>query len=151
MTCSNQFLQRSIYSGRRANAPNSGSYSGRFGDAQLQFVRNLLKHVPREHLVVVSMHIPLVSHHDGSNPADTTVDRRALLELLSNRLHTLSLSGHMHTTEHHYLGAEAGFLGPTPHHRQKCWPAAGHDLWTASWSRNILVADRHANGISDSG
>jgi hypothetical protein len=100
------------YAGRQANASSSGSYSGRFGDAQLQFVRNLLKHVPREHLVVVSMHIPLVSHHDGSNPADTTVDRRALLELLSNRLHTLSLSGHMHTTEHHYLGAEAVFRVP---------------------------------------
>lgn len=128
------------YAGRRAGGAN-GNYAGRFGDTQLQFVGNLLRHVPREHLVVVSMHIPLVSHHGDSNPADTTVDRQALLELLSDRPHTLSLSGHMHTTEHHYLGADAGFSGPAPHHHHVLTAASGSWWCGPRDSRGIPCAD----------
>ena len=129
------------YAGRQANSSGNGSYAGRFGDGQLQFVRNLLKHVPREHLVVVSMHIPLASHDHGSNPADSTVDRQALLQLLSDRPHTLSLSGHMHTTEHHYLGAETGFSGPEPHHHHVLTAASGSWWCGPRDRRGIPCAD----------
>ena len=128
------------YAGRRADGSN-GSYSGKFGDTQLQFVSNLLKHVPREHLIVVSMHIPLVSQHGDASPADSTADRRALLELLSGRPHTLSLSGHMHTTEHHYLGAEAGFSGAAPHHHHVLTAASGSWWCGPRDRRGIPCAD----------
>lgn len=128
------------YAGRRADGSN-GRYSGLFGDTQLRFVSNLLKHVPREHLIVVSMHIPLVSQHGDANPADSTTDRRALLELLSGRPHTLSLSGHMHTTEHHYLGAEAGFSGPTLHHHHVLTAASGSWWCGPRDRRGIPCAD----------
>ena len=94
-----------------AGVSRNGKLFGGFGERQLQFVSNLLKHIRRDHLIVVSMHIPLVSHHDDANPADNTPDRRALLELLSGRPHTVRLAGHMHTTEHHYLGAEKDLPG----------------------------------------
>ena len=130
------------YAGRHANASGNGSYAGRFGDIQLQFVRNLLQHVPHDHLVVVSMHIPLIaSHHHGPTPADTTVDRRALLQLLSGRPHTLSLSGHMHTTEHHYLGADAGFAGPRSHHHHILTAASGSWWCGPHDRRGIPCAD----------
>jgi hypothetical protein len=80
------------YSGRGPRAPEGGRYAGRIGPTQLQFVRNLLAHVPADHLIVVSMHIPLVANQGDIAPGDHTVDRRALLELLSQRPHTLSLS-----------------------------------------------------------
>ena len=52
------------------------------------------------------------SRLDPNNPADTTADTRALLALLADRPHTVSFAGHLHATEHHYLGEEAGFRGP---------------------------------------
>jgi hypothetical protein len=113
------------YSGRGPQAPDGGRYAGRIGVAQLKFVRNLLAQVPREHLIVVSMHIPLVAKQGDTAPGDHTADRRALLALLSERPHTLSLSGHMHTTEHHYLGADMGFAGVEPHHHHVLTAACG--------------------------
>ena len=129
------------YFGFNPGAPHSGRYWGRIGDSQLRFVRGVLAHVPREHLVVVSMHIPLVSHQDGTNPSDNTLDRRALLELLSGRPHTLNLSGHMHTTEHHYLGLEAGFEGPEPHHHHVLTAACGSWWCGPRDGRGIPCAD----------
>ena len=95
------------YFGANPGALRSGTYAGLIGERQLQFVRNVLAHVPAEHLVVVSMHIPLATYQDPTSAADNTADRNALLRLLSARPHTLSLSGHMHLTEHHYLTGDA--------------------------------------------
>ena len=100
-------------------------YRGHIGDRQLAFVENVLRHVPRDHLVVVSMHIPLVGYEDPTNPADTTGDRHRLLELLSERPHSVSFAGHSHTTEHHYLGRSEGFLRSDPHHHHVLTAASG--------------------------
>ena len=95
------------YFGHNPGAARSGTYAGLIGERQLQFVRNLLAHVPREHLVVVSMHIPLATYQDPASAADNTADRDALLRLLSMRPHAVSFAGHMHLTEHHYLTGDA--------------------------------------------
>ena len=42
----------------------SGRYRGAFGARQLDFVRNVLRHVPREQLIVLCMHIPLRCYLD---------------------------------------------------------------------------------------
>lgn len=113
------------YFGHNPGAPRSGQYCGLIGERQLQFVRNVLAHVPREQLVVLSMHIPLATYQDPTNPADSTVDRLALLELLAARPHAVSFSGHMHLTEHHYLGLEAGSREAQPHHHHVLAAASG--------------------------
>ena len=95
------------YAGFDPVAGRAGRYTGRIGPEQLQFVRNVLAHVPREQLVVLSMHIPLRTYQDADNPADNTDDAAALLEILAGRPHTVSFAGHMHLTEHHYLGRQA--------------------------------------------
>jgi hypothetical protein len=116
-------------------------YRGRIGEHQLSFVANVLRHVPHEELVVVSMHIPLVNYDDPANPADTTVDRRALLELLARRPHTVSFAGHSHTTEHHYMGAEDGFARELPHHHHVLTAASG-SWWSGPYDhRGIPVAE----------
>jgi hypothetical protein len=51
------------------------------------------------------MHIPLITDLDPNDPAQNTVDRDELLKLLAGRP-VLSISGHTHTTEHHYLGQQ---------------------------------------------
>lgn len=107
--------------------PDAGGrgYRGHIGARQLAFVENVLAHVPRDHLVVISMHIPLVNYEDPTNPADSTDDRRRLLALLAGRPHTVSFAGHSHTTEHHYLGPADGCLGDKPHHHHILTAACG--------------------------
>lgn len=100
-------------------------YRGRIGPAQLAFVRNLLTHVHRNALVVVSMHIPLVALETPDEPSGFTKDCHELLRLLSGRPSTLSLAGHTHTTEHHYLGCAHGFSGPGLHHHHVLTAASG--------------------------
>jgi hypothetical protein len=59
------------YFGHNPGAARSGTYAGLIGERQLQFVRNVLAHVPREHLVVVSMHIPLATYQDPASGRTT--------------------------------------------------------------------------------
>ena len=77
-------------------------YCGQIGDANLAFVDALLKTTPHERLIVLCMHIPLISASDPLDPGSSTSDRNALLALVGDRP-CVSFSGHMHTTEHHYL------------------------------------------------
>ena len=88
-------------------------YSGRIGDDNLAFVEALLKTTPRERLIVLCMHIPLISASDPQDPGSNTSDRNALLALVADRP-CVSFSGHMHTTEHHYLPLPAA--GQHHHH-----------------------------------
>src|SRR5262249_1778273 len=52
-------------------------------------------------------------------------DRDALLRLLAGRPHTVSFSGHMHLTEHHYLRSDAASGAHGPHHHQVLAAASG--------------------------
>lgn len=88
-----------------------GSYEGSIGQAGLTFVRNLLSMTPADRLVVVCTHIPLTSSH-SADPSCVTSDAAALLGLLRGRK-AISFSGHMHTSEHHYLDGAHG-----SHHHQ---------------------------------
>lgn len=83
-------------------ATGGGLYSGRIGADNLQFVKLLLETTPKDRLIVLCMHIPLVSANDSKDPGSMTSDRDELLALIGDRP-CVSFSGHMHTTEHHYL------------------------------------------------
>jgi hypothetical protein len=82
------------------------AYRGGFGERQLTFVKNDLKRVPEEKLVVLMMHIPLTG----------TKDRQGLYRLIENRPYTLSISGHTHRQTHMFIGKEDGWQGKEPHH-----------------------------------
>lgn len=125
-----------------ARVPKGGrGYLGRIGEDQLHFVRNVLRHVPRNQLVAVSMHIPLVSFEDPLSAPDNTADRHQLLALLSGHPHTVSFSGHSHTTEHHYLGREHWFARPEPHHHHVLTAACGSWWSGPPDARGIPVSD----------
>jgi C terminal of Calcineurin-like phosphoesterase/N terminal of Calcineurin-like phosphoesterase/Calcineurin-like phosphoesterase len=118
-----------------------GKFEGRIGERQLAFVAKVLKEFPTDKLVVACMHIPLRNYLDPNDAATNTADRAAFLKLLAGRPNTLSLSGHTHTTEHHYFGAEDGFAGPSPHHHHVMTAASG-SWWSGPYDhRGIAVAD----------
>jgi hypothetical protein len=134
-------LNNVVYYGKDKAPRGQRGYRGLIGERQLRFVENVLRHTPRHHLVVVSMHIPLVSFEDARNPADNTADRRRLLKILSRHPRTVSFSGHSHTTEHHYFGREAGFSGTVPHHHHVLTAACG-SWWSGPKDhRGIPVSD----------
>jgi 3',5'-cyclic AMP phosphodiesterase CpdA len=118
-----------------------GKYEGRIDDRQLAFIGNLLKEIPTGKLLVMGMHIPLRTYLGPDVPDVTTVNRKALLELISGRPNTVSFSGHTHTTEHHYLDADYGFSGPAPHHHHVLTAVSG-SWWSGPYDhRGVAVAD----------
>ena len=101
-------------------------------------------HVPTDRLVVLSMHIPLQCYLDPANPADTTADWQALLHALSRHPHAVSFAGHLHATEHHYLGAPGAAPDSPPgypHHHHVLTAACG-SWWSGPCDhRGIPCAD----------
>ncbi|MGY2046983.1 calcineurin-like phosphoesterase C-terminal domain-containing protein [Methylobacterium sp. JK268] len=131
------------YLGAATGAPDRGGrYEGRFGEAQLAFVEAVLRETPRDRLVVVAAHIPLVTDLGPDDPAVSTVDREALLRLLAGRP-ALSLSGHTHTTEHHYLDAAGrpGATGADAHHHHVLTAVSGSWWSGPADRRGIATAD----------
>lgn len=89
---------------------NNGHYHAGLGEKQVEFVKNDLARVPKDQLVVMMMHIPLVN----STPWEDA-DRRALYELIKDR-RCVSISAHEHHHEHMLIGEEDGFPSPKKHH-----------------------------------
>ena len=83
-----------------------GKYKGHFTEAQIAFVKNYLAHVPNDKLVVLLMHIPIV----------ICDNRIAIFQLIQNRPHTFSVSGHTHTMIDFLVDEKYGWTNATPHH-----------------------------------
>lgn len=110
----------------RAGSPTARrGYRGLCGARQLAFLSNLLRSLPRDHLVVVSMHIPLSNFEDPRHEADNMLDRGDLLEILARHPNAVSFAGHSHSTEHHYFGRRDGFARSSPHHHHVLTAACG--------------------------
>ena len=73
---------------------NEVIYFSEVGERQLTFIRNDLAFVPKDQLVVISMHIPLTEMRDVQK----------LMNLLGDRPHTLSLSAHSHVQHDDFIG-----------------------------------------------
>jgi hypothetical protein len=131
------------YFGARSNqAGHDCPYEGRFGQRQLAFVANILKETPADRLVVATMHIPLRTYLDPGDPASNTADGSALVRLLGDRP-AVSFSGHMHTTEHHYMGSDDGGRARTPHHHHVLTALSG-SWWSGPYDhRGVAVADSY--------
>jgi hypothetical protein len=116
-------------------------YTSSLGAKQLEFVRNDLKFVPRDKLVVLAMHIPITS----------SSDREALYRILENRPHTLSLSAHTHIQKHLFLDKEDGWNGAQPHHHLNHATVCG-SWWSgepdALGIPHATMADGAPNGYS---
>lgn len=101
------------YQGR--NERGHPRYIGKIGEKQINWIREDLKFVPQDKLIVMMHHIPMRTLSGDGDSVNTT-DRRALFEILAGRPHVLDLAAHTHTTEHLYLGDEEGWKGENPLH-----------------------------------
>jgi hypothetical protein len=107
-----------VYAGAKPDG-TPGPYEAGLSQQQLSFVSNYLATVPRDRLIVIAMHIPFAS------PPLELRERDALLALLQQHPHTLSLAGHNHYQEHRYYGADAAVAGAQPHHQMVVATASG--------------------------
>ncbi len=78
-------------------------YNGRVSDVQMQWLENLLKHLPDDRLIVLLHHVPLVSFSDADRPQHLTDNAADIHGLMEGRP-ALSLAGHTHTLENHDPG-----------------------------------------------
>lgn len=123
------------------DAEGHSRYQGKIGERQLQWLRNDLKFVPEDHLIVLSMHIPLYTSY-GDDASINVLDRTALFELLRNRDRVLVLAGHMHNLEHNFIGERLGWQGKHPMHQLICAAVSG-TWWTGPKDeRGIPIADQ---------
>lgn len=84
----------------------NGHYTAGLTEAQLRFVREDLRHVPKDSLIVYMQHIPVMEQ----------ADCRRFLQLFEQHPRVLGLSAHWHSQEHFFLGAEHGWPHAIPHH-----------------------------------
>lgn len=89
-----------------ATETERGRYRGGLGPKQMEFIRNDLALIPKNQLVVLMMHIPLVE----------AADRMELYRLIEQRPFALSISAHTHYQQHRFLTERDGWRGAQPHH-----------------------------------
>ena len=115
------------------------AYIGGLRQDQFAFLEAYLPTVSRDRLLVVGVHIPLFDTKPGVETF-RRADRTRLFGLLRDFPHVLLLSGHSHTQQHVYHGAEDGWQGASPLHEYNVGAACG-----AFWS-----GAKDAAGIPDS-
>lgn len=118
-----------------------GRYRGGLGPNQIEFVKNDLKLVPDDQLVVLMMHIPLVN----------VDDRQDLYRIIEKRPLCISISGHTHHHEHRLITKADGWMGAEPHHHIINVTVSGSWWSGAADDRSIphtMCADGTPNGYS---
>jgi hypothetical protein len=83
--------------------PNNANYNGRVAEDQMEWLKNDLARVPKNKLVVLNHHVPLVSFIDNDQVTHQTDNANAIYKLLEGRP-ALDLSGHTHTLENMIAG-----------------------------------------------
>lgn len=118
-------------------------YHGELTEEELEFVKNDIRLVPQDHLVCLSMHIPLTM----------TKNRDALLDILKGREEVLAITGHLHRVMRFFygkpgihvhelgVGATCGFWWVG----EKDWEGVPSALQQGGTPRNYFVLDFAGN------
>ncbi|NLP10758.1 metallophosphoesterase [bacterium] len=83
-----------------------GGYRAHLLDDQLAFAASYLSAVPRNKLVVLFMHIPIIAMDNA----------QSLFQLLRDRPYTLSVSAHTHELANLFVDEKGGWPSAEPHH-----------------------------------
>lgn len=99
--------------------PRDGKgYWGGLRQRQLNFVKNDLKFVPKDHLVVLAFHIPMSNSFREA-------DRQQLFDLLKDFPNTLSLSAHTHMQRQDFFTKKDGWRQEKAHHHYNVGTTSG--------------------------
>jgi len=105
--------------------PRDGkSYWGGFRKEQVEFVKNDLKFVPKDKLIVLAFHIPI--GEAGNDNGFREKDRIALFELLADFPNTLSLSAHTHNQKQIFFTSKDGWKQEKAHHHYNVGTTSGN-------------------------
>ena len=126
-------LDNVLYQGEGATK----QYIGGLREDQLEFIENDLKFVPKDHLIVLCVHIPLVNN--GKHTIREQ-DNLRLFEALKDFPHTFSMSAHTHYQTQIFIDKALGWQQEQPHHHYNVGTTSG------SW----YTGELDANGIPPS-
>ncbi len=106
-------------------------YVGGLRADQIEFVSNYLKVVPKDDLIVLTMHIPLVEHERFRES-----DQKELFDLLKDFPNTLSISAHTHTQNNTFFHEDSShWQREVPHHHFNVGTTSG------SWWNGVRNED----------
>ncbi|HBH22134.1 MAG TPA: metallophosphoesterase [Cytophagales bacterium] len=126
----------------------SRKYVGGLRPDQFDFVSNYLSTVPKEDLVVLTMHIPLAQHGDSFRKSD----QKKLFDLLKDFPHTLSISAHTHVHDNRFFHqGSSDWQQATPHHHFNVGATSG-SWWNGMRNEtdipHTMMRDGTPNGYS---
>jgi hypothetical protein len=87
-------------------------YRTGLGKDQMEFLRNEIKRLGKDQLLVLCTHIP----YEKSTEWESAEEKIAFYELIASHPNTISLAAHTHRHYHQLIGREEGFPGDKPHH-----------------------------------
>lgn len=124
-----------------ATPQEAAHFAPRFGPEQIEFLKNDLSRIPESQMVVLMMHIPIMQ----------AVDREEVFRLIESRPLCISIAGHTHTHEHHFLTSADGWRGKSPHHHIVNVTVCG-SWWSGQLDErgipHALMTDGAPNGYS---
>lgn len=97
-------------------AERNGFYYLGFGERQLDWLENNLKHVPKSKLLVLTMHIPINTGAHRAQRELMDAERKRLYNLIAEFPHCISFSAHHHINQHHFITRDDGWPKDEPHH-----------------------------------
>ncbi|MCF8335248.1 MAG: calcineurin-like phosphoesterase C-terminal domain-containing protein [Bacteroidales bacterium] len=87
-------------------------YRTGLGEDQMEFLRNEIRRLDDDRLLVLLAHIP----YEKSTEWKDEDEKKAFYELLASHPNSVSLAAHTHEHYHHFIGNEYGYPGNGPHH-----------------------------------
>lgn len=126
----------------------SWKYVGGLRPDQMDFVRNYLHVVPKDDLVVLTMHIPLAEHGSSFRKSD----QRELFDMLKDFPNTLSISAHTHVHDNRFFHkGSSDWQQATPHHHFNVGTTSG-SWWNGLRNEkdvpHTMMRDGTPNGYS---
>ncbi|KJD36973.1 metallophosphoesterase [Tamlana sedimentorum] len=118
-------------------------YWGGFREDQFQFLENDLKYVPKDHLIILAMHIPLSEPDDNDTFNDE--HRQRLFNLLKPFSNTLSLSAHTHIQRQDFFTNAQGWPQEKPHHHYNVGTTSG-DWYSGKLDANKVPTSTMRDG-----
>jgi hypothetical protein len=102
--------------------PRDGKgYWGGFRPSQLRFIENDLKYVSKDHLIVLSYHIPLQYHNNEFSPEH----RQKLFDLLQPFPNVFTMCAHTHLQRNDFYTEADGWKGAQPLHEYNAGTTCG--------------------------
>ena len=128
---------------REGGFPSVGNYVGGLSDDQLEFVRNVVRTTPDDHLIVLCTHIPLEHDDPASKHQVPRLDE--LMTILAEHPRSISFSGHTHMNRHWFLDSSHGFTQPADpaafHHHHNVGTGSG------SWWNGLRDVDNTPHSV----